>query len=78
MVNINVQKPKTTKFFRDIEWGEPLPERRNEMMVDAMKLISMDKDQKVQEDEMDQQQFEENMKFTHKHVENPHIQGDKK
>merc|ERR550534_3498526 len=35
-----------------------------DMMVDAMKQISMDKEQKMQEDEMEQ--FEKDMKFSHK------------
>ena len=72
ILNINVQRPKTTKFFRDIvtdtlKTRAKSGERRNDMidmMVDAMKQISMDKEQKVQEDEMEQ--FEKDMKFTHK------------
>merc|ERR1711990_114986 len=69
MLNINIQKPKTTKFFRDIvtdtlKTRAESGERRNDMidmMVDAMKQIAMDKEQ---EDEMEQ--FEKDMKFTHK------------
>merc|ERR1719500_2118520 len=63
MLNINVQRPKTTKFFRDIvtdtlKTRAASGERRNDMidmMVDAMKQIAMDKEQK-----------EQDMKFTHK------------
>jgi len=73
MLNINVQKPKTTKFFRDIvtdtlKTRAKSGERRNDMidmMVDAMKQIAMDKEQKEQ-DETEQEQFEQDMKFNHK------------
>ena len=70
MLNINVQKPKTTKFFRDIvtdtlKTRAESGERRNDiidMMVDAMKQIAMDKEQK--EEQMEQ--FEQDMQFNHK------------
>jgi len=73
MLNINVQKPKTTKFFRDIvtatlKTRAESGERRNDMidmMVDAMKQIAMDKEQKEQ-DGTEQEQFEQDMKFSHK------------
>merc|ERR1711990_1399978 len=65
MLNINVQKPKTTKFFRDIvtdtlKTRAESGERRNDMidmMVDAMKQIAMDKEQK----EVEMEQFEQDM-----------------
>ena len=70
MLNINVQKPKTTKFFKDIVTDTLRAransgEKRNDiidMMVDAMKQIAMEKE----EDEMEHEQFEQDMKFTHK------------
>ena len=69
ILDINVQKPKTTKFFRDIvtetlKTRAASGERRNDiidMMVDAMKQIAMEKEE-IEQDE----QFEVDMKFSHK------------
>ena len=69
MLDINVQKPKTTKFFRDIvtetlKTRAASGDRRNDiidMMVDAMKQIAMEKEEMEQDE-----QFEVDMKFSHK------------
>ena len=69
ILDINVQKPKTTKFFRDIvtetlKTRAASGERRNDiidMMVDAMKQIAMEKEEMEQDE-----QFEVDMKFPHK------------
>ena len=68
VLNINVQKPKSVKFFKDIvtktlKQRSESGQRRNDM-IDMMLDIMNEKDKEEVEGEMDQ--YHQDMKFSHK------------
>ena len=73
MFNINLQKPKSVKFFKDIvtqtlKQRSETGERRNDM-IDMMLDIMNKKDKEEMEGDMDQ--YHRDMRFSHKKTKKP-------